>query len=93
MIHALIAKTALLEAEEIVENGLVGLLDWCMTHAGMEKNSGTIAFDHVHIDEPNSVLKVGASLGYTPEEILMEVMYDNDPRSALLVTQDQKLAA
>jgi hypothetical protein len=93
MIHAYIEKATLKEAADLAGNGVVGLLEWCMTKSGMEKHGGPIRFDHVWHDKKDSVLVISSHEQYSPEEILQEVMLDTDPRAALLITQNQKISA
>jgi hypothetical protein len=93
MIHAYIDKAALIEASEISTNGIAGLIEWCMVQSGMEKHGGPIYLEHVRKEEWDSVLVISTQEKYTPEEVLYEVLYDNDPQAGLLVTQDQKLNA
>ena len=93
MIHAYIAKDAILEVNHATPKEVSGFLAWCMTKAGMEKDGGKITFDHVRADEEDSVLVVSSHIQYSPEDVLIEVMLDNDPRSGLLITQEQTLNA
>ena len=87
-----IAKQALIEANKLGEAGIPGIIDACMTSAGFEKHGGQIVFDHVRLsDEDGVAMVISDHERYMPEEVLLEVIYDNDPRAGLLITQDVKL--